>query len=597
MNNVNEPWYNKLLNSKIVISIIILLGTFAILTYLIVFLFKSIQSGDPFPQEYSSPILAILGVIISIIILTFVSIVFSLIDQSNKRHALGLPQGSVRALIALCLVTSFIIIAVILFNKLNTPDLGKLEGLSRDQFERIPLSEIVSSNVDTLITPAGTDTLYSYTVERAVGVSAEANDFAKQLLTILSTLAIAVSAFYFGSRATEMGGQQAANILRNRNGKGADPGGPAGSGGSGTPSGGTPGASGGTEPDPEGIKRFQSLSEDEQLKIRIDVIEKNHEAWKTLYPNITYAATGKKYIEHENKRTEINCIVFYVKRKPSESNLVPQDRIPKYIDHNGFKIPTDVQVQQESPTSQVARPRLLSGDQLLVRKPGSGISRIDSMEFGSIGLKVYRGDNQDTREEFILSCYHVLFNLEFGQNIESITSNAGINRPEVVCPCLFDDRNGANTNVIADVAEGVITSRVDAAIAKLRRRGVLDDLPELQRPTKIYELVSRDEDNANFRVHMRGRVSTAKSGKVKHVFSTPPITYIFPPAALGSPSPTVVKNMIGLIQVEKISEAGDSGGPVFTQDGKVIGIVVAGTSQYTYVIPIKSIMNRLDISV
>lgn len=140
---------------------------------------------------------------------------------------------------------------------------------------------------------------------------------------------------------------------------------------------------------------------------------------------------------------------------------------------------------------------------------------------------------------------------------------------------------------MATLVEGILTSYVDAAIAELKLKDSILDLEGLKKPVEIYELVPSDQDTLE--VHMRGRVSTSKSGIVKHVYSNPFILYDNPKSP--------VRKMRRLIQVENLSKKGDSGGPVFTDDGKVIGIIVAGSNKYSYVIPIKSIMNRLDVRV
>ncbi len=342
-------------------------------------------------------------------------------------------------------------------------------------------------------------------------------------------------------------------------------------------------------------KKFEGLNENEQHKILVEAKRENEEKWKTIYSNVAYLAIGNKYIENEGKKTEIKCIVFYVKEKITDNYELAQiDSIPDYVEYKGYLIPTDVQQQDDTPESQFSI-RPLDPSELYNRRPGSGISRRDSIEFGSIGLIVYRGRKEETREYFILSCFHVLCNQEMRNNWTDVSDTNYLGSPEVVCPCLYDDENNVSTNVIANITEGVITPYVDAAIAKLKRRGSILDLDDLKNPTEIYEVKAGDMDKKV--LQMRGRVSSANKGKIKHISSDPPIDYKF----ISKDGKRVIRkttiNMKELIQTEKISEKGDSGGPVFTEDGKVVGIIVGGSQEYSYIIPIKSILNRLFVSV
>lgn len=90
--------------------------------------------------------------------LTLIVTVFALYELADRKYALGLPDGSVRAVIALLLIVLFSTLTVFLTIRLKQTDAG----------------------------------------EPVV-------DFAKQLLTILGTLMTSVTGFYFGSRAVAEG--------------------------------------------------------------------------------------------------------------------------------------------------------------------------------------------------------------------------------------------------------------------------------------------------------------------------------------------------------------------------------------------------------
>jgi hypothetical protein len=61
------------------------------------------------------PLLAIGGVLVLILMLTVVAIIFSILGLTNKEQAMGLPEGSIRAVIALSLIVLFAILSVFLY--------------------------------------------------------------------------------------------------------------------------------------------------------------------------------------------------------------------------------------------------------------------------------------------------------------------------------------------------------------------------------------------------------------------------------------------------------------------------------------------------
>jgi hypothetical protein len=97
-------------------------------------------------------ILLAAGVIGLLLALAVVAVFFQALAITDKNEALGLPRGSVRAVIALALILVFAIMSV-----------------------------------------------YVYSVEDLANKA----DIAKQLVTTLSTLVVAVAAFYFGSKSVE----------------------------------------------------------------------------------------------------------------------------------------------------------------------------------------------------------------------------------------------------------------------------------------------------------------------------------------------------------------------------------------------------------
>ena len=134
--------------------------------------------------------------------------IFGALNLANRDHSLGLPPGSVRAVIALSLILIFAITSVFLFRQLQAPPTSKLSGITQEQLADIPGEEIISSEPSE----AGENL---FDVERRLRNDA-AVDFAKQMLTTISTLVVAVSGFYFGTKAVETGSRTAIGAARVR---------------------------------------------------------------------------------------------------------------------------------------------------------------------------------------------------------------------------------------------------------------------------------------------------------------------------------------------------------------------------------------------
>jgi hypothetical protein len=114
----------------------------------------------------------ILGVTVVVNLVFIMAAAFQRMSLADQRQALGLPAGSVRALIAFFLIVLFMIIGVYLFHTINSD---------------------------------------------GANVSKDALGLAQQLLTTVATLVVAVSGFYFGTASTARGAkiaQEAAETAR-----------------------------------------------------------------------------------------------------------------------------------------------------------------------------------------------------------------------------------------------------------------------------------------------------------------------------------------------------------------------------------------------
>lgn len=131
----------------------IIVGVVCLLAF--VFVFRELGRGLwSIEMPIKLVFLVIIGVMGLFVTLALVAVTYSLADLTDETQALGLPEGSVRAVIALSLIVIFAIFAIYLHQSL------------------------LSAEPDS-----------------------PANDFAKQVFTFISTLVTSVSSYYFAARA------------------------------------------------------------------------------------------------------------------------------------------------------------------------------------------------------------------------------------------------------------------------------------------------------------------------------------------------------------------------------------------------------------
>jgi hypothetical protein len=137
--------------------------------------------------------------------LTTVAMTFSSMGLTDRGQPLGLPDGSIRAVIALSLVVLFAIFTIFLYRgifvggPLNTIFLTQAE--MGQFFNRATVREIrTKPAVDRDNQPLkNSDSIQLYEVNFRESETAASADFAKQLLVLLGTLMTAVTSFYLGA--------------------------------------------------------------------------------------------------------------------------------------------------------------------------------------------------------------------------------------------------------------------------------------------------------------------------------------------------------------------------------------------------------------
>lgn len=189
----------------LVISAFVTVGVLASLAGLLVMLSKT--SSGP---ESSLSLVFVAAAVVLILVVCTLTIVLKRLRLTNSEEPMGLPRGSIRAVIALLLILLFFIAAIFLFNSTllggERKDSRSIQGMDSTRFSAIPTDQILSASTRTV----GTQTVYDVVLYPASSGTPTSDDLAKQLVTTLATLVTAVAAFYFGANSVRGAAKDAA---------------------------------------------------------------------------------------------------------------------------------------------------------------------------------------------------------------------------------------------------------------------------------------------------------------------------------------------------------------------------------------------------
>lgn len=140
--------------------------------------------------------------VVLILVVCTLTIVLKRLRLTDANEAMGLPRGSIRAVIALMLILLFFVAAIFLYNSTRDASGDRtqnrvLRHVSAARFAAIPTESIQSSQARTV---RGV-TVYRVVLYPPSANTTTSDDLAKQLITILGTLVTAVAAFYFGANS------------------------------------------------------------------------------------------------------------------------------------------------------------------------------------------------------------------------------------------------------------------------------------------------------------------------------------------------------------------------------------------------------------
>ena len=173
-------------------NIVLLIGSVAlvgVVVWGVPYAVEQLQKQGGFRPEIILPVILLIGLITLIGALAGLAATFSRLGLASETAPLGMPEGSVQAVIALGLIIIFAIVGVYLIGGEDPTRL--LPGLTRAEFEVLPTGSIVE------IRGIGGG---RFDV-RVAAPDSNQHELALQLLTTVSTLVVAVAAFYFGQKS------------------------------------------------------------------------------------------------------------------------------------------------------------------------------------------------------------------------------------------------------------------------------------------------------------------------------------------------------------------------------------------------------------
>jgi hypothetical protein len=159
-----------------------------------------------FRPEVILPILLVAGLIALVAALAILVGTFWILDLQKPGAAFGVPEGTLQAVIAMMIIMIFAISSLYLNASVQTTTVASI-GITQAQLATIPSDQIQSITVERDANgkpEKDSNGNQLFDIQRIVQ-NRVGEDFAKQLLTTLSTLVVAVAGFYFGAKSVEAG--------------------------------------------------------------------------------------------------------------------------------------------------------------------------------------------------------------------------------------------------------------------------------------------------------------------------------------------------------------------------------------------------------
>jgi hypothetical protein len=201
------------------------------------------------------------------------------------------------------------------------------------------------------------------------------------------------------------------------------------------------------------------------------------------------------------------------------------------------------------------------------------INRQDN--WGTLGVLVKPIDSNASKHYLLTCCHNVVYPIR----------NVSASDPNPIKVGTID----LTTIELGNVVKANRDHEMDAALIEIDRQkiDISNYIPNNGTPQNARELVNSDRNN--LKVYIFGAKSGFNEGIVTSLYNEIKIKY----------SANDVFTIVDTIAVSNngnsISQSGDSGSCVVDEKNNVIGLVVAGNSKTTYILPIKTLLNKLNV--
>ena len=296
-------------------------------------------------------------------------------------------------------------------------------------------------------------------------------------------------------------------------------------------------------------------------------------------------------------RTDELCVVVSVVQKVSPESLPPGHLVPQTLEG----IRTDVQ--------ETGVIRALQDDRTARWRPAPGGVSCGHVDItaGTLGCLVTRGD-----QVFILSNNHVLANSNQAQVGDPILQpgphDGGTMEDQIATLEDFVPINFGTDVPVCPIATGVaaVSNWLAALVGSRHRLRAFQENPELnlvdaaiarplpvdpdlveKRILEIGEPQGVAEGTLGLPVRKSGRTTGLTSGEITQVDATVQVSY-----GLGNTATFTDQLIAG-----PMSSGGDSGSVVLDEDGRVIGLLFAGSSSTTVINRIQNVLDALNVNV
>lgn len=262
---------------------------------------------------------------------------------------------------------------------------------------------------------------------------------------------------------------------------------------------------------------------------------------------------------------EVRCAVVHLGDANREK--IPNDFNATLSSGREIKVPVVIVPNVEMPDVELAPGDALANDKSYRIKKYKGT-------LGCV-LKEIAGNDR-----FLLTCSHVL-NAGSSQNLHGLVQNGDK---------ILHITNAA-LKAIGHWHYGLRNTQFDIALVALNAYTFADNQIAGGRLNAVRQVTDNDV-KTHTAVFLHGAVSRMQEGIIERIECSAKIKYKDGVVELKNLISASRKDAVGNWQA--ISKKGDSGAVIYDKDRNVLGMIVAGNSQFSYAIPMDTILEQLD---